>query len=114
MVEKYRFELSEIINGNDPFVVEMEKKTETLKTDSNGLKRNASMIKQNPWFIELIIWIYFYYVEKVYNLKYKLNIPYKMLSLSTNLLRKSLTLSPTFYIAKFTVKNDNWSKIKQD
>lgn len=48
MVEKYRFELSEIINGNDPFVVEMEKKTEILKTDSNGLKRNASMIKQNP------------------------------------------------------------------
>ena len=41
MIQKYRFELSEIINGNDPFVTEMEKRMEILRIDSNGLKRTV-------------------------------------------------------------------------
>ena len=85
---------------------------EVLRIDSNGLKRTIE--RYNAWFIELIIWIYFYDVENVYNLKYKLNICSKMLSFGTNLLRKGLFLSKTYSIAKFMDKNDNWGKIKQD
>lgn len=57
---------------------------------------------------------YTFNVEKLYNLKYKLNIYSKMLSFGTNLLRKGLFLSKTYSIAKFMDKNDNWGKIKQD
>ena len=57
---------------------------------------------------------YTFNVEKLYNLKYKLNICSKMLSFGTILLRKGLFLSKTYSIAKFMDKNDNWGKIKQD